>query len=115
MGWFGIPLDMMTITIAAISIGIGVDDTIHYIDRFKSEYIHSKDYKDALTKAHKSVGYAMSYTTLTVMVGFAILVFSNFLPTIYFGLLTVLVMGLLLTSALMFLPRMLLTFKPKIA
>jgi hypothetical protein len=114
MGWLGIPLDMMTITIAAISIGIGVDDTIHYIDRFKSEYAHTKSYEDAVTKAHKSVGYAMSYTTLTVIVGFAILVFSNFLPTIYFGLLTVLVMALLLSSALLFLPRMLLTFRPRV-
>ncbi|MGM0624047.1 MAG: efflux RND transporter permease subunit [Campylobacterota bacterium] len=115
MGWLGIPLDIMTITIAAISIGIGVDDTIHYIDRFKIEYMHTKDYEQAMINAHKSVGYAMGYTTLTVMVGFVILVTSNFLPTIYFGLLTVLVMALLLSSALLFLPRMLLTFKPKIA
>ncbi len=115
MGWFGIPLDIMTITIAAISIGIGVDDTIHYIDRFKIEYLRTKDYRQAMKNAHSSVGYAMSYTTLTVVVGFSILVFSNFVPTIYFGLLTVLVMALLLTSALMLLPRMLITFQPKIA
>ncbi len=112
MGWAGIPLDIMTITIAAISIGIGVDDTIHYIDRYRIEYKKDGDYLGAMYRSHESVGYAMYYTTLTVMVGFSILLFSNFIPTIYFGLLTVLVMALLLSSALLLLPRMLLSMRP---
>ena len=112
MGWFNIPLDMMTITIAAISIGMGVDDTIHYIHRYTVEFKKDKDYVAAMRRSHESIGYAMYYTTLSVMIGFSILIFSNFIPTIYFGLLTVLVMFLLLVSALLLLPRLLIILKP---
>jgi predicted RND superfamily exporter protein len=112
MGWTGLPLDMMTITIAAISIGIGVDDTIHYLHRFREELEHDRDYVKAMARAHKSIGYAMYYTSFIVMLGFSILVVSNFMPTIYFGLLTVLVMGMVLLGALLLLPELLLRVKP---
>lgn len=112
MGMFGIPLDIMTITIAAISIGIGVDDTIHYIHRFKEELKHDHDYINAMIRSHKSIGYAMYYTSLVVVCGFSILVLSNLVPTIYFGLLTVLVMITMLTSALILLPKLLILLKP---
>ncbi len=113
MGWFGIPLDMMTITIAAISIGIGVDDTIHYIHRFEHELKASGgDYMQAMQKSHNSIGYGMYYTSLAIMLGFFILVVSNFIPTIYFGLLTVLVMFTSLLAALLLLPKLLIMFKP---
>jgi predicted RND superfamily exporter protein len=112
MGWVGLPLDMMTITIAAISIGIGVDDTIHYLHRFREELAHDGDYIAAMTRAHKSIGYAMYYTSFVVMLGFSILVVSNFIPTIYFGLLTVLVMAMALLGALLLLPQLLLRFQP---
>ncbi len=112
MGLAGIPLDMMSITIAAISIGIGVDDTIHYIHRFKHEYLHVKDYKQAMINSHKTIGYAMFYTSFTIVLGFGILVVSNFIPTIYFGLLTVCVMILVLLGALLLLPKLLLVVKP---
>jgi hypothetical protein len=112
MGWLGIPLDLMTITIAAISIGIGVDDTIHYIHRYKEEFNFDKNYIKAMQRAHSSIGYAMFYTSLAVVFGFSILVFSNFIPTIYFGLLTMLVMIVVLMSALLLLPKLIIMAKP---
>jgi len=111
MGFLNIPLDVMTITIASISIGIGVDDTIHYIHRFKEEYTKDHDYIKAMERSHNSIGYAMFYTSLAIILGFSILVFSNFIPTIYFGLLTILVMFSSLLSALLLLPKLLIKFK----
>ena len=90
MGWLNIPLDMMTITIAAIGVGLADDDTIHYIHRFKHEVNLTGDYREALRRSHDSIGQAIYYTTATLVIGFSILSFSNFIPTIYFGLLTVL-------------------------
>ncbi|NPA74410.1 MAG: MMPL family transporter [Epsilonproteobacteria bacterium] len=112
MGWGEIPLDMMTITIAAISIGIGVDDTIHYIHRYKEEFKKDKNYIKAMRRAHESIGYAMYYTSLAIIIGFSILITSNFIPTIYFGLLTVVVMFFALLSSLILLPILLIRFKP---
>ncbi|WP_331775488.1 efflux RND transporter permease subunit [Sulfurospirillum sp. 1612] len=111
MGFSNIPLDVMTITIASISIGIGVDDTIHYIYRFKKEYAKDHDYIQAMERSHNSIGFAMFYTSLAIILGFSILVFSNFIPTIYFGLLTILVMFSALLSALLLLPKLLIKFK----
>ncbi len=112
MGWGKIPLDMMTITIAAISVGIGVDDTIHYIHRFKEEFAKDKNYIKAMRRSHESIGYAMYYTSIAIIIGFSILVTSNFIPTIYFGLLTVVVMFFALLCALILLPILLIRFKP---
>ena len=112
MGFGNIPLDIMTITIAAISIGIGVDDTIHYIHRFKEEFKKDHNYIEAMKRSHNSIGYAMTYTSLAVMMGFSILVLSNLIPTIYFGILTVVVMITMLSSALLLLPRLLIILKP---
>lgn len=112
MGWLNIPLDMMTITIAAISVGIGVDNTIHYIHRFKDQYPQHQDYRKTMVYCHSSIGKAMYYTSFTIVVGFSILVFSNFIPSIYFGLLTSLAMIIALTGALTLLPQLLILFKP---
>lgn len=112
MGWFGIPLDMMTITIAAIGIGIGIDDTIHYIHRFEHELKKNGDYLDTMQRTHEGAGYGMYYTSLAIMLGFFILVVSNFIPTILFGLLTMLLMFTSLLAALMLLPKLLIIFKP---
>jgi hypothetical protein len=112
MGWFAIPLDIMTITIAAIAIGIGVDDTIHYIHRFQNEYEHKQNYLQAVEASANSIGHAMEYTSVTIMLGFSILVLSNLIPTIYFGLLTMLVMGAALLANIILLPKVLLIFKP---
>lgn len=112
MGWLNIPLDMMTITIAAISVGIGVDNTIHYIHRFKVKFPELRNYQETMQYCHSSIGQAMYYTSFTIIVGFSILVFSNFIPTIYFGLLTSLAMFIALTGALTLLPQLLISFKP---
>ena len=112
MGWMNIPLDMMTITIAAISIGIAVDNTIHYIYRFKSEFKIRQNYLKTMHYCHGSIGYAMYYTSVTIIIGFSILAFSSFLPTIYFGLLTGLAMLIALLAALTLLPQLLIVVKP---
>jgi uncharacterized protein len=112
MGIFNIPLDIMTITIAAIAIGIGVDDTIHYVDRFKKEFPKDKNYWNTITRCHGSIGKALYYTTLTITLGFSILVLSNFVPTIYFGILTGLAMVVALVANLTLLPLLLGIFKP---
>jgi len=112
MGLAGMPLDMMTITIAAISIGIAVDDTIHYIHRFRDEYKTDRDYISTMHRCHGSIGNAMYYTSLTIIAGFSILVFSNFIPTILFGLLTGLAMFIAIITALTLLPLLIIVFKP---
>ncbi len=112
MGWAGIPLDMMTITIAAIAIGIGVDDTIHYIHRFTREFHRDHDYLAAMHRSHRSIGRAMLYTSVIITVGFSVLALSNFIPTIYFGLFTGFAMLAALLANLTLLPRLLMVFKP---
>jgi len=112
MGWLNIPLDMMTITIAAISVGIAVDDTIHYIHRFKYEFQKDRKYLNAMHRCHGSIGHAMYYTSVTIIIGFSILALSNFIPSVYFGLLTGLAMLIALIAALTLLPQMLILAKP---
>jgi len=112
MGFFGIPLDVMSITIAAISIGIGVDDIIHYIHRFKEELL-TKNVFESIKAAHASIGYAMYYTSFTIFLGFSVMITSNFIPTIYFGLLTDLVMVFMLLGALIILPSLIASFVKK--
>ena len=112
MGWLNIPLDMMTITIASISVGIAVDDTIHYIHRFAHEIKIDQNYIRAMHRCHGSIGHAMYYTSVTIIIGFSILVLSNFIPSIYFGLLTGLAMFIALIAALTLLPQLLAVIKP---
>ncbi len=112
MGWLDIPLDMMTITIASISLGIAVDDTIHYICRFRDEIRKDGDYIQTLHRCHGSIGNAMFYTSVAIVIGFSILTVSNFWPTIYFGAFTSLAMVIALAGALMLLPRLIVMFKP---
>jgi len=112
IGLMGIPLDMMTITIAAITIGIAVDNSIHYIYRFKEEFKDSNDYKKTLILCHSTVGKAILNTSITIIFGFSILVLSNFIPTIYFGIFTGLAMLLAMISVLTLLPSLILLTKP---
>jgi len=112
MGWADIPLDMMTITIAAITIGIAVDNGIHYIYRFREEFALDGDYVRTLHLCHANIGRAVFYTSSTVIFGFSILVLSNFIPTIYFGVLTALAMLLALLAALTVLPKLILMWRP---
>ena len=112
MGWLNLPLDMMTITIASISVGIAVDDTIHYIHRFADEFQIDRNYIMTMHRCHGSIGHAMFYTSVTIIIGFSILVLSNFIPSIYFGLFTGLAMLIALIAALTLLPQLIVVFKP---
>jgi uncharacterized protein len=112
MGLIKLPLDMMTITIAAIAIGIAVDNSIHYIYRFREEYFRTKNYNESVYQAHNSIGRAIFFTGITIIFGFSILVLSNFIPTIIFGLLTGLAMFIALIAVLTLLPKLLISFKP---
>jgi len=112
MGGAGIPMDMMTITIAAITIGIAVDNGIHYIYRFREEYALTHNYVETLHVCHSNIGKAVFYTTMTIIFGFSILMFSNFIPTIYFGVLTAAAMFIALLAALTVLPKLILLWKP---
>ena len=112
IGLLGIPLDMMTITIAAITIGIAVDNSIHYIYRFKEEFSLSKRYEETLKLCHSTVGTAILNTSITIVFGFSILVFSNYIQTIYFGVFTGIAMLLAMVSVLTLLPKLILIIKP---
>jgi predicted RND superfamily exporter protein len=112
IGLLGIPLDMMTITIAAITIGIAVDNSIHYIYRFKEEFLKTKDYNKTLKTCHSTVGVAILNTSITIVFGFSILVFSKFIPTIYFGIFTGIAMLFAMISVLTLLPSLILISKP---
>jgi predicted RND superfamily exporter protein len=111
MGWLGVSLDLMTITIAAISIGIAVDDTIHYVHRYRNEFDKDRDYLAAMTRAHASIGRALFYTTLTITLGFSILTLSSFVPTIYFGLFTGIAMLTALAADMTLLPLLIVRCK----
>ena len=112
MGLIGIPLDMMTITVAAITVGIAVDNSIHYIYRFREEFEKLRNYDDALKASHNSIGRAILFTSITIIFGFSILILSNFIPTIIFGILTGLAMMIAMIAVLTLLPRLILTIKP---
>lgn len=112
MGIFGIPLDMMTITIAAITVGIGVDHAIHYLTRFKREFSLDSNYIGAMHRAHASIGQALFYTSITIIAGFSILALSNFIPSVYFGLLTGLAMLAALLGSMTLLPQLIIISKP---
>ncbi len=112
MGLAGVPLDMMTITIAAITVGVGVDHAIHYIYRFKKEFAATGDYVQAMHNSHASIGRAMYYTAVTIIVGFSILALSRFIPSIYFGLLTAFAMFAAILGSLTLLPKLILLVKP---
>ena len=112
MGWAKIPMDMMTITIAAITIGIAVDNGIHYIYRFREEYAVTHNYVETLHVCHSNIGKAVFYTAVTIILGFSILVFSNFIPTIYFGVLVASAMLIAFLAALTVLPKLIILWKP---
>jgi len=112
MGLAGIPLDMMTITIAAITVGVGVDHAIHYLYRFRNEFAERGRYLDAMHASHASIGRAMYYTAIIIIVGFSTLALSEFIPSIYFGLLTALAMFAAILGSLTLLPKLILMSKP---
>ena len=103
---------MMTITIAAITIGIAVDNSIHYIYRFIEEYKINENYKDVIKICHSTVGIAILNTSITIVFGFSILILSNFIPTIYFGIFTGIAMLLAMLLVLTLLPSLILLMKP---
>ena len=115
MGLVGIPLDIMTITIAAIAIGIGIDNAIHYISRFKNELLVDSDYVSSMYRAHNSIGVSMFYTAATVAIGFLVLILSNFIPSIYFGIFMAIAMLSAVIVNLTLLPKLLIIFKPRMS
>ena len=114
MGIMEIPLDMMTITIAAITIGIAVDNSIHYIYRFREEFRSNKNYLETMKICHQNIGRAILNTSITIIFGFSILILSNFIPTILFGTLTGLAMFIAMSLVLTLLPKLLMTLKPNL-
>ena len=112
MGWLSIPLDIMTITVAAISVGMAVDNTIHYIFRFKLEFEETGNYRQSMLNSHRTIGRAMFYTSMTIILGFMVFMTSNFIPSVYFGFFVSLAMIMALLGALTLLPQLLLTFRP---
>lgn len=112
MGLAGIPLDMMTITIAAITVGVGVDHAIHYFYRFRLEFAQTGNYVEAMHRSHESIGRAMYYTAVIIIVGFSVLAMSEFIPSIYFGLLTAFAMFAAILGSLTLLPKLILILKP---
>ncbi len=112
LGLLGVPLDIMTITIAAIAVGIGVDDTIHYVHRYEEEWRVDHDYRAALHRAHDSIGRAMYYTTMTITIGFLVMVLSSFIPTVYFGVFTAIAMVSALLTDITVLPMLFRVFQP---
>jgi predicted RND superfamily exporter protein len=112
MGLFAIPLDIMTITVAAISVGMAVDNTIHYIHRFKKEFNNTGIYRESMKNSHRTIGRAMFYTSLTIILGFLVFATSNFNPSVYFGFFVSLAMVMALLGALTLLPQLILYFKP---
>jgi len=113
MGLANIPLDIMTITIAAIAIGIGIDNAIHYISRFKNEVLKDGDYLSSMHRTHSSIGISMFYTAATVAIGFLVLILSHFIPSIYFGIFMAIAMLSSVIVNLTLLPRLIIIFKPK--
>ena len=111
IGLTGIPLDVMTVTVAAVSIGMGVDNTIHYIFRFKKEFLESKDYLKSTKNTHATIGRALFYTSTTIVLGFLVLATSNFSPTVFFGIFTSLSMIMAIIGSLFLLPVLLTKLK----
>jgi predicted RND superfamily exporter protein len=112
LGGLSIPLDIMTITIAAITVGIAVDDTIHYVHRYHEEWGRDGDYRGAVDRAHGSIGRAMYYTTMTITIGFLVMVLSSFIPTVFFGVFTAFAMISALLADMLLLPVLLRVFRP---
>ena len=107
MGFLSIPLDLMTITIASITIGIAVDNCIHYVYRYREYYSETNDHFKTIELCQSTVGKAIQNTSFTIIIGFSILIFSNFYPTIYFGIFTALAMLIALLGSLTLLPTLL--------
>ena len=112
LGFLKIPLDMMTITIATIVMGIGTRAGIYYINRFKTEFAIHKDYKKTIIACHQTVGRSIVIAALTIIFGFSILVLSNFNPTINFGILIGIAIFAALILSLTIMPLLLLITKP---
>jgi predicted RND superfamily exporter protein len=112
MGLAGIPLNILTIMIAGVSLGEAVDFALHYLHRFRHEYHVDHDYKKAMYRCHNSIGRAIYYTTITTVVGFAIVCLSNFIPNVYFGLFTALALFVGFVTSMTLLPLLIITLKP---
>ena len=114
MGWVGIPLDLVTMMISAIPVGVGIDAAIQYAMRFRQEVDATGDHRVALQRAHATIGRAIWIATSIIIAGFSILVLSDFFPSVWFGLFTALAMLISQLATLTMLPSLfLLTGYPK--
>ena len=114
MGYLGINLDVATIMIASVAIGISVDDAIHFLYRFKSELKKDGNHYLAIQRTLSGIGRASVFTTVVATCGFLIFCLSSFKPIQYFGLLTGITMISALAADLFVLPSWILLFKPKV-
>ena len=112
LGLIGLPLDLVTVTVASISVGIAVDNAIHYLYRFRIEQQSLGDYRQAVIASHNTVGQGIYYTSFSIMAGFLVFMLSNFNPTAYFGIFTALAMLMALLGSLTLLPKLLMLVKP---
>ncbi|MBU0992652.1 MAG: MMPL family transporter [Proteobacteria bacterium] len=115
MGWLGINLDMVTSVIAAITIGIGVDDTIHFLNTFRQYQEKGMRVDDTIKKTLEASGKAIIYTSLALIFGFIVLTVSNFKPVILFGVLMALTMIATTVGALLILPAFIKTTQINLA
>jgi predicted RND superfamily exporter protein len=106
MGWFGIELSVATSLVASIAIGLAVDDTIHYLVRYNREFKTDLDEKRAIRDTLVHVGRPITYTTVTICVGFSVLLFSSFKPTAVFGVMMVITSLSALVGDLIVLPSL---------
>lgn len=113
MGFFGIALDIATALLSSIMIGVGIDYTIHFLWRFKVERANGLNHKDSVRETLSTVGRGIIFNAFSVIVGFAVLSFSNFAPLRYFSVLIVISISTCLISALLLVPSIVIIAKPK--
>ena len=113
MAYTGQPLDIMTLMVSVVAVGIGVDYSIHFISRFRREYREDQDAERALQATIQTTGRGISYNALTVALGFFILIFASFKGIRTFGWQIALTMGISALSAISIIPAILVQWTPK--
>jgi hydrophobe/amphiphile efflux-3 (HAE3) family protein len=113
MGYFGITLNIATTMLSSIMIGVGIDYTIHFLWRYKEERAAGQDYSNAVKRTITTTGRGITFNALSVIIGFSVLLISNFTPIRFFGFLVFVSILACLVGAMILIPAVLLVFKPK--